>query len=170
MKMNAKQKLVGLVAIALGSIAAVPAYSASATHNLNVQATINGNCRFNTAGPTDLMIGTPVAGAGIIDQSEQPAAATGTANVLYRCTTGTIASTTADTGLHNSGGTRRVCIGASTDCMPYSLGLTGGTQTGIGHGAGGDLTLQVSANIAATDYVNAPAGVYNDTVVLTITP
>lgn len=168
--MNAKQKLVGLVAVALGSIAAIPAYSASATHNLNVQATINGNCRFNTAGPTNLLIGTPVAGAGIIDQSEAPAPAAGTANVLYRCTTGTVASTTANNGLHFSGGNRRVCIGATTDCMPYAFNLVGGDQTGIGHGAGGDLTLTVNASVASADYVNAPAGVYNDTVVLTITP
>jgi hypothetical protein len=168
--MNTKQKLAALVAISLGSIGALPAYSASTTHNLNVQATINGNCRFNVAGPTNLLVGTPLAGAGIIDQSEQPSAATGTANVLYRCTTGTVASTAADLGTHASGLTRQVCIGATASCMPYSLSLVGGAQTGLGHGAAGDLTLAVSATIASADYVLAPAGVYNDTVVLTITP
>lgn len=162
-----KRNLIALSLAAAGLIASVPAFAASTTHSLNLSAQINGNCRFNTAGPTAITIGTPVA-VTTIDQSETPAAATGTANVLYRCTTGTAAVTTAGNGLNFSGG-RRVCVGAAP-CMPYSLNLVGGAQVGTGHGAGQDKTLAVTATIASADYENAAAGTYVDTVVLTITP
>ena len=163
-----KRTLIALSLAAAGLVASVPSFAASTTHSLNLSATITGTCRFNTAGPTAVTIGTPVA-VTAIDQTETLVVVTGTANVLYRCTTGVTAATTADTGLHVSGGVRRVCVGA-TPCMPYSLGLVGGAQVGTGHGAGQDKTLAVTATIASTDYENAAAGTYTDTVILTITP
>ena len=162
-----KRTLIALSLAAAGLVASVPGFAASATHSLNLSATITGNCRFNTAGPTAVTIGTPAA-VTAIDQSETPAAATGTANVLYRCTTGTTAATTAGNGL-NFSGSRQVCVGASP-CMPYSLNLVGGAQVGTGHGAGQDKTLAVTATISSANYENAAAGTYTDTVVLTITP
>lgn len=163
-----KRNLIALSLAAAGLIASVPAFAASTTHTLNLSATINGNCRFNTAGPTAVTIGTPVA-ITTIDQSEQPAVASGAANVLYRCTTGTTAVTTAGNGGNFFGGARRVCVGA-TPCMPYSLGLVGGAQVGTGHGAGQDKILAVTATILAVDYQNAAAGAYTDAVILTISP
>ena len=163
-----KRNLIALSLAAAGLLASLPSFAASTTHTLNLSAQINGNCRFNSAGPTALTIATPVSGT-LIDQSETPAAATGTAQVTYRCTTGTVANSTADDGTHFSGGSRNVCVGASP-CMPYGLVLSGHQSTGTGHGAGQDLTLTATATIVSSDYENAAAGTYTDVVVLTITP
>lgn len=162
-----KRNLIALSLAAAGLMASVPSFAASTTHNLNLSAQIVGNCRFNNVGPTAVTIGTPVA-VTTIDQSETPAAATGSVNVPYRCTTGVSATTTAGNGLNFSGGTRNVCVGAAP-CMPYSLGLVGG-GVGTGHGAGQDKLLAVTATITSGNYENAAAGTYVDTVVLTITP
>lgn len=159
-------KLSALILATAGAISCVPALAASTTHTLSVSATVTGNCRFNTAGPTALTIAT---GAGVID----PAAAgpaTGSASVTFRCTTGTSSAITADDGLNASGpGARRVSNGAGA-FMGYTLSLTNAVQVGSGHGAGQDKTLTVDASIAAANYVNATAGAYADTVTLTITP
>ena len=142
------------VALAIASTLSIPALAGSATHTLSVSATVTGNCKFNTAGPTALTIAT---GAGVIDPS-----AAGPA-------TGTSSAITADDGLNASGpGARRVKSGAVF--MPYSLTLTNAVQVGSGFGAGQDKTLTVDAQITAANYQNATAGVYTDTVTLTITP
>lgn len=149
----------------LAAVTAAPVFAGSTTHNLNVSATVTGNCRFNTAGPTALTI----ANSGTAIDPSLTGNATGSANVLFRCTTGTTSAITADNGL-NFNVSRRVRIGATTNYMPYTLGLTGNAQAGTGHGAGQDKTLAVTGTIAEADYVNATAGAYTDTVVLTITP
>jgi len=156
-------KLSKIALAVAGLLSSATVFAASTTHTISVSATIVGNCRFNTAGPTTLTLANSGA---VIDQS-LGTDATGSASVTYRCTTGTVASTTADNGL-NFSGSRRVFDG--TNYMPYALGLAGGAGTGTGHGAGQDLTLTVSGTITAANHQNAPAGAYADTVVLTITP
>ena len=141
-----------------------PLFAASTTHQLDVTATVNGTCQFNTAGPTALNIANS---AGAIDPT-LAGNATGSATVLFRCTTGTTSAITADNGV-NFSGSRRVKNGVA-NFMPYSLTLTGAAQAGTGHGAAGDKTLTVDATILNADFVNAAAGAYADTVTLTITP
>ena len=158
-------KLASLSLIAAGLLSIAPAFAASTTHNLNLSATVTGNCRFNTAGPTAVTIANS---GGAIDPTVA-VDATGTANVLFRCTTGTTSSIAADNGL-NFSTSRRVRLGATANYMPFSLGLVGGAQVGTGHGAGQDKTLAVTATIIQADFINASAGAYTDTVVLTITP
>jgi spore coat protein U-like protein len=153
------------IALAIALMGAVPAFAASTTHTLSVSATVTGNCRFNTAGPTTLTIAT---GGGVIDPSAA-GPATGSVGVTFRCTTGTTSTITADDGLSSTGpGARRVKQG--TSYMPYSLTLTNAAQMGTGHGAGQDKTVTVDASIVAANYQNALAGAYSDTVVLTIAP
>lgn len=158
-----KMKFASLGLIAIGLISVAPAFAASATHSLGVTATVTGNCRFNTAGPTAVTIANS---AGAIDPTVA-VDATGTANVLFRCTTGTTSAITANNGA-NFLVTRRVMFGALP--MPYTLALAGNAQVGSGHGAGQDKTLAVTATIIQADFINATAGAYTDTVVLTITP
>jgi spore coat protein U-like protein len=160
-----KTKLLLLALAASGTLIATPAFAASTTHTLTVSATVSGNCKFNTAGPTALTIAT---GAGVIDPSAA-GPATGTANVTFRCTTGVTSAITGDNGLNFSGGSRRVKNGVA-NFMPYTLGMTNAAQVGTGHGAGQDKTVVVDASIVAADYQNANAGAYTDTVTLTITP
>ncbi len=153
--------LAGAIIAAFGSAAT----AASTTHNVNVNANVTGNCRFNDAGPTTLLIQND--GSGNIDPSSTTDA-TGTATVPYRCTKGTVASVSAGNGNNHDGTNRRVTDG--TEFMAYSLNLSGDTQTGTGHGVGQDLTLTLDSTITAAAFQNVSAGAYADTVVLTITP
>ena len=154
-----------LIAIALASAFAVPAFAASTTHTITVSATVSGNCKFNTAGPTTLTVAT---GGGVIDPSAA-GPATGSVGVAFRCTTGTTSTITKDDGLNSTGpGAPRVKLG--TNFMPYTMTLTNAAQVGSGFGAGQDKTVTVNASIVAADYQNAPAGAYTDTVTLTIAP
>jgi spore coat protein U-like protein len=157
-------KLIALALAATGALFAAPAFAASTTHTLAVSATVAGVCRFQTAGPTALTIAT---GAGVIDPSAV-GPATGTANVTFRCTTGTTSAIAGDNGLNFLGASRRVKNG--TAFMNYTFALVNAAQVGTGHGAGQDKTVQVNASIIAADFQNAVAGAYTDTVVLTITP
>lgn len=154
-----------LALAAAGLVASASAFAASATHDLSVSAVVTGSCKFNSAGPTTLTLANS---GGSIDPSVATDA-TGSANVTYRCTTGTTATTTANNGA-NFSGSRRVRLGVTTNYMPYSLSLSGCNQVGIGHGGSGDLTCAVSGTILAADHQNAAAGTYADTVQLTITP
>jgi spore coat protein U-like protein len=160
-----KTKLILLALAASGAMLSAPVLAASATHTLSVSATVTGVCKFQTAGPTALTIATS---AGVIDPSAA-GPATGTANVTFRCTTGTTSAIASDNGLSYLGGSRRVKNG-TLNFMNYSLTLVNAAQVGSGHGAGQDKTVQVNASIVAADYENAAAGAYSDSVILTITP
>jgi len=159
------RKLIALALAATGALVSTSALAASTTHTLSVSATVTGNCKFNSAGPTTLTIAT---GGGVIDPSAA-GPATGSVGVAFRCTTGTTSSIAADDGLNSTGpGARRVANGGNF--MPYSLTLTNAAQVGSGFGAGQDKTLTVDGSITAANYQNATAGGYTDTVTLTITP
>ena len=161
-----KLKLCVIALAAAGAVTSIPAVAASTTHTLSVSATVSGNCKFNTAGPTTLTIAT---GAGVIDPSAA-GPATGSVGIAFRCTTGTSSSIAADDGVNSTGpGARRVFNGAAA-YMPYALTLTNAVQVGSGFGAGQDKTVTVDASITAANYQNATAGAYSDTVTLTITP
>ena len=155
-----------LTALALAAALGVaPAFAGSTTHTLSVSATVTGNCKFNSAGPTTLTIAT---GAGVIDPSAA-GPATGTVGITFRCTTGTTSAIAADDGLHSTGpGARRVNNGVNF--MAYAMVLTNAAQVGSGFGAGQDKTVTVDASIVAANYQNAVAAAYSDTVILTITP
>ena len=160
-----KTKLIVLALAASGALMSAPAFSASTTHTLTVSAQVLGTCKFNTAGPTTLTIAT---GGGVIDPSAV-GPATGTANVTFRCTTGTTSAITGDNGLNFLGASRRVKNGVA-NFMNYTFAMTNAAQVGTGHGAGQDKTVAINASIIAADYQNATAGAYVDTVTLTITP
>lgn len=158
-----KFKRFTLVAVT-GTFVSAAAF-ATDTHTLNVSATVTAVCKFNSAAATSLTIansGTSVDPSIAVD-------ATGTANVLFRCTSGTTSSISAGNGNNFSGGSRRVAAG--TNYIPYSLALSGTAQSGSGFsGAGADKTLSATGTIIQADFQNASAGAYTDVVVLTVTP
>lgn len=161
-----KTKLIIVAMAAAGMLGALPASAASTTHTITVSASVTGNCKFNTAGPTTLTI----ANSGAAIDPSITGTATGSANVTFRCTTGTTSTIVANDGQNSpSAGVRRVKLDA-TNLMTYSLSLVNAAQVGSGHGAAGDKTVQVNASIADTEYQNAMAGSYTDSVVLTISP
>lgn len=155
----------GFLVLVLAAVLAPPAVTAaSTTHGLNVSATVVGNCRFNDAGPTALAFGS-------IDPTST-LNKTATANVSFRCTSGTTSSIASAVGGNDVGGVHYVKDG-SNNTMPYTVGF-GGTdaQLGTGHGGpAGNKTLAVTGTIAVADFQNAPASTgYVDTLTLTISP
>ena len=122
-----KAKLLALALISAGLVS--PAVmAASTTHTLAVSATVLGNCKFNTAGPTALAFGS-------IDPSGV-APATATNTVTFRCTTGTTSSMTSDDGLNESGVGAPRMKEAGGAFLPYTLSLVGSAQLGTGFGGG----------------------------------
>ncbi|MEK6806403.1 MAG: spore coat protein U domain-containing protein [Pseudomonadota bacterium] len=159
-----KTAIRSFAAVVVVAVASSSAFAASSTHDLAVSAQINGNCKFNGAGPTALTL----ANSGALIDTSLATDATGSATVPFRCTKGTTSAISAGNGLHFAGGSRNVDSG--TETMAYSLALSDDAQVGTGHGAGQDLTLTVDGTIAFANHQNASAGTYTDTVVLTITP
>lgn len=153
-------KAIRLAASAL-LLAAAGAASAADTQNLTVSASVQAVCKFSSAVQT--------LSFGSLDPSNAVAANGTGAAVTYKCTKGTAATgVTAGNGNNFSGGSRRMTNG--TDFIPYTLTISGGTQTGLGFSAAGNLNLTVAGTVAANSYTDVSAGNYTDTVVLTIAP
>lgn len=157
-----KTKLLTAGLLAAGLMTSVAATAAD-SYTLGVSATVLGRCIFTQAAGATL---TMTNAAGGIDPSSATSA-TGSANITYKCTKGQAPAFTANNGL-NFLGNRRVFDGAS-DYMVYSLNLASG-GSGSGFGATENKTLVVSGTIVQADFQNAAAGVYNDTVVINVTP
>lgn len=131
--------------------------SAAGSTTLAVTATVIATCKFSATS-------TPLA-FGNIDPSAT-GNATASASVLYKCTKGTPSA-----GVTATGGLSRNMVGSvATDLLPYTLALTGGTQTGTGFGTGQDLTLAVAGTITPAQFQNAQVGAYTENVTLNITP
>lgn len=157
-----KAKLLALALVSAGIVSSSAVMAASTTHVLNVSASVTGNCKFNTAGPTALAFGA-------IDPSSV-VNATATASVTFRCTTGTTSSMSSDDGLNETGVGAPRMKDAGANYLPYTMALVGAAQAGTGFGAGQDKTLTVNGTVAVVDFANAAAGAYSDTVTLTIAP
>lgn len=153
-----KQKLMVAGLCAAGLLASGAALAGD-TNTLTVTASVTPACKFNSA--------TSTLDFGALDPSlaSNPTASSTT---TYWCTKGSVASTTPGDGLNHSGTSRQLKGPNASDLIPYSLSLTGGTQTGAGKST--PLTLTMNGGINNADYINATAGAYSDTVTLTITP
>ncbi len=144
------------------AIAGATAQAAGST-SMGVSATVlsKSNCKFPT--------GTIALNFGTIDPS-------GSSNALSSAATtfvcnGTAATATflitQDGGINNSGGNRMQHASSPGTFLPYTLSLTPTSGT-VPKGATQSLTI--NGTIAATDYQQAIAGNYTDTVTLTISP
>lgn len=151
------------VAATLLSVAAGAALAD--TQSLSVQAAVVGVCKFNTGQSPVLTLTNDPLG---IDPSSTTSA-TGTVDVLYRCTNNTSATvSSAVTGSRTLTGSGT----AAGQTMTYTLAFDSGA-TGLGSGfgaAGSDITLTVSGTITATNFQGKRAGPYAETVTLTVTP
>ena len=158
-----KTKLLTAGLLAAGLMTSVAATAAD-SYTLGVSATVLGRCIFTQAPGATLTLTNTVGG---IDPSSATSA-TGSANITYKCTKGQAPAFTADLGVNASGGNRRVFDGSS-DYMVYALNLTSG-GSGSGFGAAENKTLAVAGTIVQANFQNAAAGVYNDTVIINVTP
>ena len=157
MKFN-KLGLIGALCAAglIGNTAALAADTAT----VDVSANVVGTCKFNSGGSI----------AFTLDPTSS-AAATGTvADPAFWCTKGASWTVSDDDGLHGTGaGARRMQHDTTlTEFIPYSFSYT---TTGTGLGKTSPIILALTgATVANTDFVNAEAGNYADTVTLSIAP
>lgn len=132
---------------------------AAGSNSLAVSSNVIGTCRFVSASST--------LAFGALDPSSA-ANATASGSTTFWCTKGASYSISDDGGLYNSGGPRMRHATTVTEFIAYSLSLS--PTTGTGSGPATPTTLTINGSILNADYVNAAAGNYADTVVLTITP
>lgn len=169
------------LALAIGAMAmAGGAWAATETGNLTVGATVQNACAI---GPGALSFGTnlklAVAASGTIGTTSDVDANSG-ATISIICTNGAAAAITGDAGQNNASGRRMVgSSGAGNgEYLAYALytdspgGIPLDDTTGaIAYNGTGSATTStmVYGRILGSALAAAKAGVYGDTVVLTIT-
>lgn len=150
--------LVGLAALA----SAMPA-SASDSVSVTVNATVVGVCKFFSTSTPVLNITNTGTGSNI--DPSLTGDATGSTTVAYRCSNGT--TPTFSIPSPSVSVTCSACTG--TPSMTATVTLTGGGN-GSGMGSGQDKNLTVAGTITQATYVNAAAGAYTGSVLVSVTP
>jgi hypothetical protein len=139
------------------------------TNTLKVTAAITGTCNFSAANNAS---GNAILDFGTLDQTATgPAAATAT-SLSYWCTNGTnVGSMTANNGMNSGSCGGNACMKntASSDYIEYTLSFTDPSGT-TGAGKNSPLSVTFNGSILNADYVDAPAGTYEDFITLTIAP
>ena len=154
MKLN-KLGLLGMLCAA-GLFSNTAALAADVA-NVTVNATVVGTCKFTGAGVVAFTLDPSVGGAvaGVVTQP------------TFWCTNGAAYNITDNDGLHASLGVQRMKHATLAEFIPYTFGYT---AAGNGTGPATPITMNISSSVAAINYLNASAGSYADTVVLSITP
>jgi spore coat protein U-like protein len=134
---------------------------AADTNTLSVSANVVGTCKFNVA--------TSTLPFGALDPTSA-ADATASGSVTFWCTNGASFTVSDDDGLYETGVNANRMRHATdvTQFIPY--GLTLSPTTGTGTGPSTPITLTIDGLISNANYVNAMAGDYADTVVITVSP
>ena len=158
---------IALVLTALALAIQGPAWAQTATANLSISATVNGNCTITTSAvafgsydPVGTHAATPLDNTG---------------GVTVTCTKG--AGTRIDLGLgaNASGSTRR--MQGPTDLLTYELYQDSARTTIWSSGAGSGLAIAVAPSITPRSFTvygrvpaaqNVGAGTYTDTVLATV--
>lgn len=151
---------------------------AAAAAGLWVQPAIGAsNCKFRANGTLFLAFGTlnPSVGTNAVATLT---VGTVNADLVGRCNpTSQIMTLSTNNGLNFSAGKRNLRNGVNL--IPYTIAGAGGGWTGTGAGPwtrnrpGNTVSVAVPpliATILGTDYMDAAAGAYSDTVVLTVAP
>ena len=150
--------------IAVGTLCAVGAICNTAvaadTATVTVSANVVGTCKFNSGGSVSFTL-DPTSGSNATGTVTQPA---------FWCTKGASYTITDDKGVNEASAgvaPRRMVHATLTEYIPYTFAYT---ATGTGTGKTSPITLDISASVVNSDFVNASAGNYADTVTLSITP
>ena len=168
--MNTFRHRIALLAVFSGfaMLASSVSYAGN-TNTLKVTASITGTCNFNAA---NNVAGNTTLDFGTLDQTLSTDASATQTSLDYWCTSGTnVGSISADTGTYSGSCSGTPCMKntASPDFIKYTLIYTDPSGT-TGAGKTSPLTVTFDASILNADYVNAPAGNYEDFITLTITP
>ena len=148
-----------LIAILLSSAFAAPAVAGDTT-NLTVSASVNGTCKFTSAG-FSMNFGALDPSAAVV-QNQSTA-------LTYKCTKNQAATSFSfDTAAVSP---TSVNITNGPDSIPVALSWTVPATQGSGFGAGSTaISMTVSGQILAADYANAPAGAYTKIVAVVVAP
>jgi spore coat protein U-like protein len=151
-------KFARIAAVALAAAASSAAFAAAGdTQSLTVNATVSGACKMSTISPMAFTL-DPTVG------TDQTASTT----VQYKCTKGVTPGTFTVGGVAaNYSGS--LANGGNT--MPYSIAWTAPSTAGSGLGSGvTPISVTLTGTILGTDYVNAAAGTYTQTISVTVAP
>lgn len=142
-------KKIVVLAVA-AAIAMAGTAMAAGINTVAVSATVLGSCTIS--GGSAAFGNLDPAGAGLVNATVGQPAVT--------CTNGAPYTITDDGGILT---TYQMTKGA--DQIAYSL-----SYTAAGTGNGGAQNIGLTASVAQVDYQNKPAGLYNDTVTLSVLP
>lgn len=151
-------------ALAALLLAGAGAQAQTASGDIAITLTVlsKSNCKFTT------LPAVRALAFGAIDPGAT-AAATATLNATFECKGSAPQATflvTANNGLFFSG-TRRMRHTDTTSFLPYSVALTPTTATVA---KGTPVNLTITATVASTDFRDAIAGAYSDTLVVSVEP
>jgi len=150
-----KKILMAMVAVA--AVAMAGSAEAAGSTTVGVTATVAGNCRFLTNGSISYAL-DPATGGTATGTVTQP---------TFWCTKASAYTITDPGGLYNSGGSKRMKHATLNEYIPYTFTFT---ATGTGQGKSTTLSMDLASTVAEADYINASAGSYADSVILSITP
>jgi len=147
----------------LGLMVAAPAPAADSIA-VPVSAVVVGVCKFSTGQSPSVVIANS---GGNIDTS-LAGPATGTTNILYRCTNGTV-----PVFALSGGATTTLTCSTPATCgatsMNASMALTPPASPN-GQGFATDLTLVLDGQITSATYAGALEGTYTGTTTVTVNP
>lgn len=152
------------LACALIAFGAFGVANAADSYNIAATATVNALCKFTQAAGQTLTFTNTTGG---IDPSIATDA-TASTTVTYHCTKGTSPTLFTATSTQDTGGNHVVKNGAAA--MIYTVALTpGGAGDGFGTGST-DKSLGVAGTITQAQFGTAAAGIYTDTLTVTVAP
>jgi spore coat protein U-like protein len=164
--MSINTKAIATAVLVTFGLASTSLFAATVTNTMPVQITIQNACNVSTTAPTTLDFGTQGPLTANVDQ---------TATITVTCTTGANYNVGLDGGGGGAINARRMVNGANT--VAYQLysdssrtvvwGNTVGTDTVAGSGNGSAQPFTVYGRVPPQ--ATPPAGVYNDTVNVTVT-
>lgn len=151
------KKLILIAAIGLSSIGTVSLAGDNAT--VGVSGNVVGTCKFNSGGSVAFTL-DPTSGANASGTIVQP---------QFWCTRGATWTLTDDDGLHDivAGVHRMRHATVLTEYIPYAFAYT---ATGTGAGKTNPINMNITSSVLNADFINALAGSYADTVIVTIAP
>jgi hypothetical protein len=157
-----KLSKVGILAVSSLSVLFAASAAQADTQVVTVNAQIIGICKYNT-GQSPVVT---VANTGATIDPSLAGPATGSANVLYKCTNGTTPVFTGPATATVTCTTAGTC--GATTMAPAMTYVTGGN--GAGFSGGKDKTLVVDGQLTQVQYQDMQSGTYSGTVTVTVTP
>jgi len=147
-----KRLILAVIAISIFTMAGVARAADTAT--VDVSANVVGVCKFNSGGTVAFTL-NPSVGGNINGTVTQPG---------FWCTKGSTYEITDNDGVNTAHKMKHASL---TEYIPYSFTYT---TTGNGLGKSTAIAMTIASAVVEADYINASAGSYVDTVVLSITP